>query len=211
MYEPATVPDPFKAPVYEPSTPPAPFKAPVYEPATVPDPFKAPVYEPATVPKPENLPEPASTTNPDTGAVPGILPVPLPAQGNTRDNKNGKGKNRIIPPFIFGGSTPGQSGISISGFETPDYLHMAKTRLADKSAKIVKENTADDERRAIENVPRPKSDRNKSMTRNQEIKKKIIDENVKKKSIIKDAVNNSKDKKYSVELNPEYKHEKLSD
>lgn len=119
---------------------------------------------------------------------------------------------RFMPDLPnMGVPTPGQSGTSISGFESPDYLHMAKTRLADKSAQIVKENTADDERRAIENVPRPKSDRNKSMSRNQEIKKKIIDENVKKKSIIKDAIKNSKDKNYSVELNPEYKHEKLSD
>jgi hypothetical protein len=129
--------------------------------------------------------------------------------GRTR---TGRQPGRFMPGLPnMGASTPGQSGISISGFESPDYLHMAKTRLADKSAKIVKENTADDERRAIENVPRPKSDRNKFMSRNQEIKKKIIDENVKKKLIIKDAVKNGKDKNYSVELNPEYKHEKLSD
>jgi hypothetical protein len=49
------------------------------------------------------------------------------------------------------------------------------------------------------------------MTRNQEIKKKILDENEMKKLIIKNAVKKSKDKNYSVELNPEYKHEKLSD
>lgn len=207
-----------------------PVKVPVKAPETVPSvpvPQPAPVEVPAPKKEPVKGPEPVVEPVPETvpsvpGPLPLPIPVPLPGPGTTpgRDNtrkkeidkkNNDKGKRRFNPPLGFGASTPGQSGTSISGFETPDYLHTAKSRLADKPAKIVKENTADDERRAIENVPRPKSGRNKSMTRNQEIKKKIIDENVKKKSIIKDAVKNSKDKNYSVELNPEYKHEKLSD
>jgi hypothetical protein len=148
----------------------------------------------------------ATTTK--TGTVTSTTPRTTGRTGG----RTGRQPGRFMPGLPnLGASTPGQSGASISGFESPDYLHTAKSRLADKPAKIVKENTADDERKAIENVPRPKSDRNKTMTRNQEIKKKILDENEMKKLIIKNAVKKSKDKNYSVELNPEYKHEKLSD
>ena len=194
-----------------------------------PDGYKRPVELPAETPA-ETTPAisppkvPAAPEIPTPGVIP-IISGAAAAAGAakstaiapaTNPNKNAKkpdGKPARAGGFMggLGVATPGQSASSISGFESPDYLHMAKSRLADLPAKVVKENTADEERKAIENVPRPKSDRNKTMTRNQEIKKKILDENEIKKTIIKDAVKKSKDKNYSVELNPEYKHEKLSD
>jgi hypothetical protein len=180
-------------------------------PATeIPAPAATPVTPPYT---PAAAPTSPTIVAPSLVQSPGIKPGAEPST-RTKPNtqkKDNKPRTRM-PGFNLGSgvATPGQSG-SISGFESPDYLHTAKSRLSDKPAKIVKENTADAERRSIENVPRPKSDRNKTMTRNQEIKKKILDENEMKKLIIKNAVKKSKDKNYSVELNPEYKHEKLSD
>lgn len=196
-------------------------------PAEIPDvsPTEKPLEIPSVAPTPAGTPSPEAPPSSAPGAAPAGAPAPStiiapsvsasPAQ-QTRNNRNENNKNRPnrrTPFFNLGGgvATPGQSASSISGFESPDYLHLAKSRLADLPAKVVKENTADDERRSIENVSRPKSDRNKTMTRNQEIKKKILDENEMKKLIIKNAVKKSKDKNYSVELNPEYNHEKLSD
>ena len=106
----------------------------------------------------------------------------------------------MIPPSM--GVTPGQEVAigAIGVFNVPSYLHMASERRVFEQNEADK---ADKERRNIENVPRPKSDRNKAMARNESIKKNIIDENVKKKAIIKSAI----DSKYSksVEIAPEIK------
>lgn len=109
-----------------------------------------------------------------------------------------EGKPGFRFPGFWPGSTPGQS-VHITSAGTIDvgnYLHRASDRRT----------FGEETRKEIVNVPRPNSSREKTMTRNQEIKNKIIDETNRKKQIVKNAV-----KEYSVNLNPEYKNEKLNE
>lgn len=150
---------------------------------------------PETTPAVRSVPEvKPSVKSPDTPAV------------KSPDSPNVKSV-RSFPIF---GITPGQPIALTAGsvFGVGDYLHMAKIRTPDLDAPIHEE-SADEERRKIENVARPNSDRNKVMARNESIKKKIIDENVKKKAIIKDAINDKYSK--SVEIAPEIKSEKMNE
>lgn len=130
-----------------------------------------------------------------------------PPSGKVRDLETPK-RFRDVGAF---GLTPGQPVAISSGgvIGVPDYLHMAKSRLPDLNANVHEENTADAERTSIENVARPNSDRKKVMARNQSIKKQIIDENAKKKSIIKNAIDDKYSK--SVEISPEIKNDKLTE
>jgi len=65
---------------------------------------------------------------------------------------------------------------------------------------------ASEARKEIVNVPRPNSKREKTMTRNQEIKQKIVEENRINKKIIKDSIKN-----YSVKINPELKNTNINE
>ena len=110
--------------------------------------------------------------------------------GNVEPPRNRPPKGRGESPRRFrslkfpGGATPGQN-ISIhqdSVVPVDTYMHMAKEYMPDKFAEETK-------RTEIENVARPKTDRNKVMARNAEIKNKIIEQNEKRKKIIKDTIN----------------------
>ena len=156
----------------------------------------------------KNLPAVRTTELPSTKTEPQTkVRSAEPPAGKVRDVETPK-RVRSIGGI---GLTPGQPlAISSAGvIGVPDYLHRAKSRLPDLNAVVHEENTADAERRNIENVARPNSDRKKVMARNESIKKQIIDENAKKKSIIKNAIDDKYSK--SVEISPEIKSDKLTE
>lgn len=169
---------------------------------------KTKVDEP-TVGKTEAEAETKTKTSeaPDTKPKTSNAPETPPKKTNAPETKTRSSGIRV--PSLLG-MTPGQPLAVSSGgvFGVRDYLHRPDAPMPYLNA-MVHEESADEERRKIENVARPNSDRNKVMARNESIKKKIIDENTKKKAIIKDAINDKYSK--SVEISPEIKSDKLTE
>lgn len=184
---PVEVPEPKPAPTPEPTPAPKPAPAPESEPAPAPKPASTPAG--ASQPAPTSKPGLGSVPAPGTGSKPAPAAGPKPAPGsppapktNTKvktDSPKSKFRFPIMPfPLAIHplGGAHGRAPVNT-------YLHTPQERFGESTE-------ADNIRRSIENVARPNS-KNK-LTKQAEIKTKIIDETTKKANIIRDVVKEKK-------------------
>ena len=179
-------PAPAPAPAPQPVKP-APAPAPAPQPVQPVKPAPAPAPQPAQSTKqaPGPAPKPAQSTKqaPAPGPAPKPAPAPPPAPKTDTKVKTKTPKNKFkfpIMPFPLSvhplSGAHGRAPVNI-------HLHSAQERFGESTE-------ADSIRRSIENVARPNS-KNK-LTKQAELKTKIIDETTKKANIVRAAVKEKK-------------------
>jgi hypothetical protein len=200
-------PKPKAPPVEKPK--PKPNPAPDAAPVTAPNPAADPLHKPISQPLAE--PAPAKKTANDTIALPKKDPE---TNKGKKTDETGTGKRepesgktprtRKFPRLRF--SVPGINPQTISGLQgnvpSKPYLHYAQDYV-----NFGESNDADDVRRSIENVARPGG--KTRVTKQAEIKQKIIDENVKRTNIVRKVIADKKDS--TVILKPKLKHPELDE
>jgi len=201
-------------------------------PTELPKKLEPPPYTNPKQPAPAARPEvpgalPAAKPVPDLNPAPDAVPAAQPAlakqtavnaaaakasenlanQNKKKEEnrkKEEKQQNRKRMPFSL--SIPGINPQTISGLQgnvpSKPYLHYAQDYV-----NFGESNDADNVRRSIENVARP--DGKTRVTKQTEIKQKIIDENVKRANIVRKVIADKKDS--TVILKPKLKHPELDE
>lgn len=222
-----TVPEPKVTPlepkvdpeVTPPSAPPAPVApakpaAPVAPAPAAPAPAKPAAPSPAAPAAPSVKTAPAPVATPDSVSAPGKASAPGPAPGPQSGNAPGPKPNQPNPPKTKTEEPPKTKTRKFPVIEFPlsvqpltgahggapvnVYLHTPQERFGESTE-------ADAIRRSIENVARPNS-KNK-LTKQAELKTKIIDENNRKAAIVRSAIEDKKEssKNPNVDTKPKLK------